>query len=262
MNFVTEEITDPERNFPITIMFGIPAVTVLYILMNVAYFTVLNKTQMLASDAVAIKFGDKVFGPAAFLVPVAVACSTFGAANGSAFTGARLTYVAGRNGHMWSLFSYISVERLTPQPAVLLNTFISLLMIIPDSSSFSTLIDFFTFASWIFYGMTFFAVVVLRYRKPNWKRPYRVWIWVPFVATIFSALIVVVPLTAWNYGYLVAMIFILLGLVFYVPLVHYKKVPSFLKNVTAFLQEVFEVVPPPPETDTEPIELETDQPFC
>ena len=43
-----------DRNFPITILFGIPGVTVLYILMNVAYFTVLNKTQMLASDAVAI----------------------------------------------------------------------------------------------------------------------------------------------------------------------------------------------------------------
>jgi len=263
MNFVTEEITNPERNFPVTILAGIPSVTVLYILMNVAYFTVLNKTQMLSSDAVAIKFGDKVFGPAAFLVPVAVACSTFGAANGSAFTGARLTYVAGRNGHMWSVFSYISVERLTPQPAVILNTFISLLMIIPDSSTFSTLIDFFTFASWIFYGLSFFSVVVLRFRHPNWKRPYRVWIWVPIVATIFASLIVFVPLIfEWQWGYLLATLIILLGLVFYVPLVHYKKVPGFLKPTTAFLQQVLEIVPPPSEADTEPIELDTDQPRC
>ena len=34
-------------------------------------------------------FGDRVFGPASFIVPIAVACSTFGAANGSAFTGGR-----------------------------------------------------------------------------------------------------------------------------------------------------------------------------
>ena len=57
---------------------------------------------------------------------------------------------------------------------ILLQTFISLLMLIPDSSNFSSLVDFFTFASWIFYGMTFFSVIVLRFRKPNWKRPYRV----------------------------------------------------------------------------------------
>ena len=33
----------------------------------------------------------------------------------------RLTYAAARNGHMYSLFSFISVERLTPSPAVIFN---------------------------------------------------------------------------------------------------------------------------------------------
>jgi len=47
-------------------------------------------------------------------------------------------------------------------------------MIIPDAASFSLLIDYFTFASWIFYGLTFLSVIVLRIRKPKWKRPYRV----------------------------------------------------------------------------------------
>ena len=39
-------------------------------------------------------YGDRVFGAASFLVPIAVACSSFGAANGSAFSAGRLRYVA------------------------------------------------------------------------------------------------------------------------------------------------------------------------
>ena len=51
---------------------------------------------------------------------------------------------------------------------------IALIMIIPDASSFTTLIDYFTFASWIFYGLTFLSIIVLRIRKPDWERPYKV----------------------------------------------------------------------------------------
>ena len=47
-------------------------------------------------------------------VPIGVACSTFGAANGSAFTAARLSYAAGANGHFPKFISYLSQSRLTP----------------------------------------------------------------------------------------------------------------------------------------------------
>lgn len=42
------------RNFPITIFIGIPMVTVLYILVNIAYFTAMTPDELLASNAVAI----------------------------------------------------------------------------------------------------------------------------------------------------------------------------------------------------------------
>lgn len=37
---------------------------------------------------------------------------------------------------------------------------------------------------------------------------------------------------------------------------------SVSEPTTAFLQQVLEIVPPPSEADTEPIELDTDQPRC
>lgn len=122
------------RNLPLAILIGISLVTVCYVLVNVAYFTVMTPSELLLSPAVAIvrapqsppvsnrvppkrsrailhadgsscssrrrdtftqclvlaqTFGDRVFHPLSWIVPLFVAFSTFGAANGSCFTAGR-----------------------------------------------------------------------------------------------------------------------------------------------------------------------------
>lgn len=37
-----------------------------------------------------------------------------------------------------------------------------------------SLIDFFSFTAWIFYGGSMVALIVMRYTKPNYPRPYKV----------------------------------------------------------------------------------------
>lgn len=244
LNFVTEEVRNPERNFPIAIYVGIPLVTVLYILINIAYFTVMSPSELLASSAVAVTFGDRVFGSFAWTVPLAVACSTFGAANGSAFTGARLTYAAAKNGHMAKILSYISVERVTPAPAAMFNALIAILMLIPNSSTFETLINYFTFATWIFYGGTFLSVIVLRYRRPDLHRPYKVFLPIPVICFLASIYLIIAPIIEEpSLAYLYATLIILLGFVVYVPVVYYKKQLPIMKPMTSFLQQLLEVVP-------------------
>lgn len=37
-----------------------------------------------------------------------------------------------------------------------------------------SLIDFFSFTAWIFYGGAMLALIVMRHTKPNYPRPYKV----------------------------------------------------------------------------------------
>uniref|UniRef100_A0A8C4NFV8 b(0,+)-type amino acid transporter 1 n=1 Tax=Eptatretus burgeri TaxID=7764 RepID=A0A8C4NFV8_EPTBU len=172
LNYVTEELENPFRNLPLSIIMGIPLVTVCYVLINIAYLTVMTASELLQSQAVAVTFGDRVLGVMAWMVPVFVAFSTIGSANGTCFTGGRLSYVAAREGHLVKVISFINVKLLTPSPAVIFNCILSIIYTIP--ADINTLINYFSFAVWIFYGLTMLALIVMRFTKKDLHRPVKV----------------------------------------------------------------------------------------
>lgn len=54
LNYVTEELINPYRNLPLAIIYGIPIVTLCYVLVNISYLTVMSPEEILTSDAVAV----------------------------------------------------------------------------------------------------------------------------------------------------------------------------------------------------------------
>lgn len=54
LNYVTEELINPYKNLPLAIIYGIPIVTVCYVLVNISYLTVMSPSEILASEAVAV----------------------------------------------------------------------------------------------------------------------------------------------------------------------------------------------------------------
>ncbi|NXX55444.1 BAT1 protein, partial [Scopus umbretta] len=244
LNYITEELKNPYRNLPLSIIIGIPLVTVCYVLINISYFTVMTSTELLQSQAVAVTFGDRVLYPASWIVPLFVAFSTIGSANGTCFTAGRLVYVAGREGHMLKVLSYISVKRLTPAPAIIFYGVIAIIYIIPGD--IDTLINYFSFAVWLFYGLTVLALIVMRFTRKELRRPIKVPIIIPVIVTLVSILLVLAPIiSAPELAYLYCVLFILSGLIVYVLFVHFKfNWPQKVsKSITKHLQMLLEVVP-------------------
>ena len=80
-------------------------------------------------------------------MPIGVVCSTFGTANISMFTAGRIANVAARRSHIPKVLSYIDAVRFTPSLAIMLNAGIACVYLIPDASSFSTILDLFQFTT-------------------------------------------------------------------------------------------------------------------
>ncbi|XP_071824234.1 b(0,+)-type amino acid transporter 1-like isoform X2 [Apostichopus japonicus] len=242
LNFITEELINPFRNLPLGIIIGIPLVTVVYLLTNIAYFAVMSPAEMLSTSAVAVTFANRTLGPVAWIIPVFVCCSTFGAANGTLFTAGRLAYVAGREGHTLEILSMVHTKRITPQPALMFTGVLAIAMLIPND--FDTLVNYFSFSAWIFYGLATLAVIVLRFRHPKWKRPVKVPLVLPIIFVIASVYLVIAPIIdSPEFGYLYASIFIIAGLFLYYPLVLRKYSPKVMGHITTFFQRLLQVAP-------------------
>ncbi|KAL1492010.1 hypothetical protein ABEB36_012516 [Hypothenemus hampei] len=242
LNYVTEEIKNPSKNLPRSIIIGIPLVTFCYALINISYLTVMSPMEMMTSEAVAVVFGNRLLGVMSWLMPLSVTISTFGSANGTLFAAGRLCFAASREGHLLDILSYVHVRRYTPSPGLVFHSVIAGAMVL--YGTIDSLIDFFSFTAWIFYGGAMLALIVMRHTKPNYPRPYKVPIVIPYMVLFISFYLIIGPIVDKpTIEYLYAALFILGGMVFYIPFVHYKYRIPFMDGLTVFLQMMLEVAP-------------------
>ena len=191
---LTEEIKDPSRNLPLSVMTGIPFVIVCYVLVNLAFMSCLSHTEIANSPYIATAFVNKVLGHnAAIVVSVAAAISCFGSNNACLCVVARSLMSASREGHLPQPLSYIHRSRLTPIPALILEFVLSIIWILSVRSGLQTFVMFFSFAVWLTYGMALFGVVVLRIRQPDLPRPFKVWIANPILMSLVSLYLIIAP---------------------------------------------------------------------
>ncbi|XP_066482597.1 solute carrier family 7 member 13 [Tiliqua scincoides] len=248
LNYMAEEIKNPSRNIPLTVMTAVPAVTVFYLLVNVSYLTVLTPKEVVSSVAVAVTWADRVIPSVAWMIPASVAVSIFGALNSSMFTLGRLSYAGSQSGHLPSIISMLNIWYWTPAPAMIFSTVIASIFIIP--SDLIALTNYFGFSVWLMIGLTCASLIVLRYREPNLHRPYKVCLPVAFGMVGISLFLVLAPVV-WSpkMQYVYALLFMLAGLLFYLPFVHWKIHFEFVDKITCYLQLLLEVSPANDKSD-------------
>jgi APA family basic amino acid/polyamine antiporter len=172
VSMVSSEIRNPQRSLPRALIAGTVAVIAIYLLINLAYFRVLPARDVAGAPRVAALMMQRVFGAAgAGAVSVAAMVSIFAALNGSILSGARVPYAMARDGLFFRKVAEVHPVYRTPGVSILALCGWAAVLVL--SGRFEELYTYVMFASWILYGMTGIAVLVLRRRRSELARPYR-----------------------------------------------------------------------------------------
>jgi basic amino acid/polyamine antiporter, APA family len=213
---VASEVRNPQRNLPRALIWGTVAVIGIYLLANAAYFKVLSASEVAGTPRVAAEMLRRIFGNAgAGAVSIAAMISIFAALNGSILTGSRVPYAAARDGLFFRSIATVHPRYATPSVSILaLSGWAALLVL---SGRYEQLFTYVIFASWILYGMTTAAVIVLRRKRPDLPRPYRAlgYPWVPVVFVLVAFALVLSTLFDSPRESFMGIFLILLGLPFY-----------------------------------------------
>jgi basic amino acid/polyamine antiporter, APA family len=174
--YLSGEVRDPRRNMIRILLFGILTVTVIYLLVNVAYLAALGLGGMKESKAVAADLTRLVLGDkGAVLIALIVCLAALTTMNAAIFTGARTTYALGRD---FAFFGKLGAWReagSTPANALLVQGAITLVLIVASAvtpDGFSAMVAYTSPVFWTFFLLT--AITLFVFRKGNPQAPFRV----------------------------------------------------------------------------------------
>ena len=200
---VAEEVRNPGKNIPRSLLVGICILTVLYVSANIAYHAVVPMQEMAIPEnreKVAVLMFDRLLGPVGgTLMAVGVMISTFGAINSNLLLGPRVPFALGRDDSQLRWMGDVNPRFRTPARAICIQAGMGVLLLIGSTlmveyvpslkeqgkGIFDLMTNYIIFSSSIFYMLAVLAVPVLRRKHPDWERPFQVSLLVPAAYLIF-----------------------------------------------------------------------------
>lgn len=183
--FIGGEIRDPQRTLPRALIVGCLSVALVYLLINLAFIYVLPLPEMAGSKLIATTVAMRIpllAGVGTALITGLVMLATFSGLNASMMVGARVFFAMGDRGLFFRAVARVSPRFDTPSVAIAICTALGVVYVLQND--FAQLADRFIIGIWPFYALTVAAVFVLRRRRPQLPRPYRVWGY-PYVPAVF-----------------------------------------------------------------------------
>lgn len=199
--YVAAEVREPSRNLPRALLLGILGITLIYLLVNLAYLASLGFAAARQTHAPAADVLQLALGPwGARAVSALVMISALGAINGMVLTGSRIYAELGSDYRVFGWLGKWNTQASVPINAILGQGAVALLMIaavgteagritldrlllsvhlqpIPWDAyfgGFETLVASTAPIFWLFFLLTGIALVILRFRDPHTHRPFRV----------------------------------------------------------------------------------------
>lgn len=180
MTMVSGEIENPQRNVPRGLIYGMLIVLGVYLLVNFAYFYALPFSEVVSSNSTAYRTALPVAAKAAgsFLgsaggkiISIAFLVSVMGSLNGIIIMNSRVPFAMARDGIFFPRLGELNAQQV-PARAIWIEGILGCILAL--SGTFDQITTACVFAVWIFFALTAAAVFVLRRKRPDAERPYRV----------------------------------------------------------------------------------------
>ncbi len=174
LSMVGGEVKNPQRNIPLSLIYGMAGVMGLYLLTNLVYFYILPIGQVASSPTVAADVARQFLGNAGgTFVVVAVLISVFASINGSILSGARIYFAMAEDNLFFAHVADVHPRYRTPVFSITVQAIWASFLTL--TGTFDQLLTYVLFAEWILYAMGTFSVFILRRKYPDIERPYKTW---------------------------------------------------------------------------------------
>jgi APA family basic amino acid/polyamine antiporter len=176
--YLSAEVRGGRRGIVKVLLGGIALVTVVYLLINLAYLRGLGLGGIAGSEAVAAdmlrrgRLGDA----AATVVTLIIVVAALGNMNATIMTGARTSYALGRDFPMFAPLGRWRSGREAPATALVVQGMMTLALVAFGAwqrDGFRAMVDYTTPVFWLFFLLTGVSLIVLRLRDPSADRPFR-----------------------------------------------------------------------------------------
>jgi amino acid transporter len=220
---IAEEVKQPQRNIPLSLLLAVFILIALYCGAQVAYHLVIPHDDIIKKDAdghlasmpLATEFCSVLLGPVGVVIASAIVMtSVFGALNGNILVGPRLLYAMGKDRLAPESFALLHARYQTPSLAIVVMAGWSCLLVLcvgaltqyrlPEietgfgtlslnvpagKSPFDIMTDYVIFGSVTFETLAVATIFVFRWRIPVTpeNRPYRCWGY-PVVPALYVAI--------------------------------------------------------------------------
>jgi APA family basic amino acid/polyamine antiporter len=168
-------------------------------------------SELVMSDAATVFLG----GYGGSIVTTIILISLIGANNGFVLASARINYAMAQDNLFFKKAAIIHPKYNSPANALIIQCVWA--CILTFTGTFNQLITYIIFASWIFYGMSAGAVIILRRKNPELKRPYKTpfYPWIPITFILFAIFLTINTIMEAPRDAGIGSILILAGLPFY-----------------------------------------------
>lgn len=199
--FVAAEVKQPGKNIPKALILGSIGITAIYLIINTAYLWGLGYDGLLKSEAPAADLLGKTWGAMGEkAISLVIMISSLGAINGLIITGSRVNVRLGLDHPLFADLARWNDRVNAPIVSLLIQGLISICMIVlvgtdtgknilakpfellqwdiinwnQYGGGFDTLLAATAPLFWIFFLLTGLSLVILRFKRPNLERPFRV----------------------------------------------------------------------------------------